>query len=405
METSRKGFSSVFLTMIFGAMIMLTFGFVYASADRASSSSCDAVFSLAGQSVLTEFDLEIKEKYGLIAFGLNQMEIEKRLFYYANSTFKAKRELNMIPIELSQVEVNLKDYSMVNVENFEKAIFESMKYEIVNKIIKKKERHEPAGDYSERVLRNKAILESLPSKGVEGSSLFNQLVLNADTSLIEDGFKKGVNVFFVNTYIFQRFKNNQNSNTVKEETFFDNEVEYILYGEFSDNENREKFMTDFIKMKIASNLVHIYTDQIKIREISALAAILTPGPAAIGTQAVIAAAWATAEALNDGKLLAGGKNVAFIKSRNNWALDIGAYKGKGGGAVEPLDSNGYNYQDYLGLFIALEDREVKLLRIMDLIQINMIGNYDENFLISDYFSGFGYQVTANGKKFNYEEAY
>src|SRR5665648_958032 len=281
---SKKGFSSVFLTMVFGSMIMLTFAFINISSMKAMESSCNAVFSLAGQSILSEFDLTLKEKYGLIAFGLDNKEIENRLLYYGNSTFKNRRVARL-------------------------------------------------------------------------------------------------------------------------DSFFKDEVEYILYGKFNDAENKSKFKSDFIKFRMALNLAHIYTDDIKVREITALANVLTPGPAAIGTQGIIAAAWAYTESLNDAKLLDAGKEVALIKRRENWAIDINSYDSIKDGMIEPSGNKGYSYEDYLKIFIYLEDREIKLLRIMDLIQINLIGNYDNGFLIRNCFSGFEYSVTANEKKFYYEEKY
>src|SRR5665648_151183 len=269
---SKKGFSSVFLTMVFGSMIMLTFAFINISSMKAMESSCNAVFSLAGQSILSEFDLTLKEKYGLIAFGLDNKEIE-------------------------------------------------------------------------------------------------------------------------------------NSQIARLDSFFKDEVEYILYGKFSDAKNKSKFKSDFIKFRMALNLAHIYTDNIKVREITALANVLTPGPAAIGTQGIIAATWAYTESLNDAKLLDAGKEVALIKRRENWATDINSYESIKDGMIEPSGNKGYSYEDYLKIFIYLEDREIKLLRIMDLIQINLIGNYDNGFLIRNCFSGFEYSVTANEKKFYYEEKY
>jgi len=402
---SKKGFSSVFLTMVFGSMIMLTFAFINISSMKAMESSCNAVFSLAGQSILSEFDLTLKEKYGLIAFGLDNKEIENRLIYYGNSTFKNKRDLNMIPIELTAVEVDFKKYSMMNVDQFEKSIGDFMNYRIVNNLIRKDGNFKSPQDKKDRVLRNKVIQESLPSNGIVGSSIFIQAILDWEVQPLEKIFDKQAKGFLVNSYIFDCFNHNKNSQIARLDSFFKDEVEYILYGKFSDAKNKSKFKSDFIKFRMALNLAHIYTDNIKVREITALANVLTPGPAAIGTQGIIAATWAYTESLNDAKLLDAGKEVALIKRRENWATDINSYESIKDGMIEPSGNKGYSYEDYLKIFIYLEDREIKLLRIMDLIQINLIGNYDNEFLMRNCFSGFEYSVTANEKKFYYEEKY
>ncbi len=403
--SSKKGFSSVFLTMIFGSMIMLTFAFINISSMKAMESSCNAVFSLAGQSILSEFDLTLKEKYGLIAFGLNNKEIENRLLYYANSTFHNKRKLNMIPVEIVAIEVDLKEYSLMNVDGFEKAIVDYMNYKMINNLIRESDHSKSPQDKQDRVLRNKVIQESLPSNGMMGKSIFIQAILDWEVQPLEKIFNNQAKGFQVNSYIFDGFNHNKNSQIDKLDSFFKDEVEYILYGKFSDAENKSKFKSDFIKFRTALNLAHIYTDKIKVKEIAALANILTPGPAAIGTQGIIATAWAYTEALNDAKLLEADKEVALIKGRENWAIDIDSYELLKDGVIEPSDNKGYNYEDYLKIFIYMEDREMKLLRIMDLIQMNLIANYDEGFLMRNYYSGFNFAVTANEKMFYYEEKY
>jgi len=311
----------------------------------------------------------------------------------------------MVPVELNAIEVDLKEYSMMNVDQFEKSISDFMNYKIINNLIRQVDNYKSKQDKKDRVLRNKVIQESLPSNDIMGSSIFIQAILDWDVQPLEKIFDKQAKGFLVNSYIFDCFNHDKNSQIDRLDSFFRDEVEYILYGKFSDEENKSKFKSDFIKFRTALNLTHIYTDKIKVREITALANVLTPGPAAIGTQGIIAAVWAYTEALNDAKLLDSDKEVALIKSRENWAVDIDSYEKIKDGVIEPSDSKGYSYEDYLKIFIYLEDREIKLLRIMDLIQINLIGNYDDGFLIRNYNSGFKYSVKANEKKFYYEEKY
>src|SRR5659263_773937 len=208
---SKKGFSSVFLTMIFGSMIMLTFAFINISSMKAMESGCNAVFSLAGQSILSEFDLTLKEKYGLIAFSLDNKEIENRLRYYGNSTFENRRDLNMIPIELTDIEVDLKKYSMMNVDQFEKSIGDFMNYKIINNLLRKADNFKSPQEKKDRVLRNKIIRESLPSKDIMGSSIFIQAILDWEVQPLEKIFDKQAKGFLVNSYIFDCFNHNKNS--------------------------------------------------------------------------------------------------------------------------------------------------------------------------------------------------
>ena len=54
----------------------------------------------------------------------------------------------------------------------------------------------------------------------------------------------------------------------------------------------------------------------------AAASAVTPGPAALLTQAVILELWAYAEAENDLKILYDKKTVPLLKDDTNWALSI-----------------------------------------------------------------------------------
>jgi hypothetical protein len=160
-------------------------------------------------------------------------------------------------------------------------------------------------------------------------------------------------------------------------------------------------------MRNALNLLHIASDPAKQRKVAEAAAAMT---LAIGEEIgipVIAEAWALAETRNDMKLLEAGKQVAIVKSRDNWAVPIS-------GTLEyllnkeymqPQNGNGENYEDYLRVLLYLEDREEKLLRCMDLIQINMKGSYDEDFDLKEYYGGFQFEAVAKGIKFTYIQKY
>ena len=64
-------------------------------------------------------------------------------------------------------------------------------------------------------------------------------------------------------------------------------------------------------------------------------------------------------------------------------------EGRGGGAVlRPAQQRGLNYEGYLLLLLFFENQDTKLIRVMDLIQLNMQGNYDQGFRLSGCFGGF-----------------
>ena len=83
-------------------------------------------------------------------------------------------------------------------------------------------------------------------------------------------------------------------------------------------------------------------------------------------------------------------------------------------AYRPLDnrytfytgnSKGQDYEDYLRFILSFTERKVKLARIMDLIQINMKGNHNRDFLIREYNCGFRLEAEINGNRFSYDHVY
>ena len=55
------------------------------------------------------------------------------------------------------------------------------------------------------------------------------------------------------------------------------------------------------------------------------------------------------------------------------------------------DQDGLCYEDYLFLLLCFKDRESKLIRIMDLIQLNIKGQADEHFDMSRCYAGFSFR--------------
>ena len=59
----------------------------------------------------------------------------------------------------------------------------------------------------------------------------------------------------------------------------------------------------------------------------------------------------------------------------------------------------------LNLLLYFEDEDTKLIRVLDVIQMNLRGSYNGNFLIKEFFTGFSFDAKVDGKEFSYEESY
>jgi len=385
--------------MIMAALAAVVIAFIHAAEDASVNSMSHAYINLAGRSVLSEFNICLKEDYNIFAIGLQEAQISKRMRFYLDHNLPVH---GFVKMKVDSMQINVNDYSLASVENFQQQVLEAGEY-ILGKTRDKSQSDQK--NPPDRILRNEVILNNLPSSGFS-SGLFNFDLISGNASNIKDLIKGASDKVITNEYILYYFKYGDGSN-IFSSSFFQKEVEYILYGNKSDAENGSRMKRDFIILRTLLNLAHIKSDPKKMEELAFAAALLTPGPEVLATQLILAGIWAALEAENDWKLISNGYGVAFIKAGGDWALDISAItdKPKEKSYIKPEKQSSFSYADYLRVLLYFEKNEVKLLRMMDLIQINMIGRNDKNFLIKEHYVGFNLDISINGKRFHYDEYY
>ncbi|HVI42565.1 MAG TPA: DUF5702 domain-containing protein [Anaerovoracaceae bacterium] len=407
---SKRGATSVFLTMILASILMVVSLFIHAASQNAGRSYADAVFDLAGRSVLSEYDIQLQKRYGIFAVHTDERQAEEKVRYYADYSFhnnflkealRDKNYIDLLKLELESVHVNLKGYSMTDTDNFEKQILDYMKYGLIKDYLSNEKAYQQ--EESNIELKNEQVISSLPSNGYS-SNIFTDLKRIAENGLpsLKEIEKAGKDNFLVDEYIMRNFLNHRRGNETRD-TFFSNEVEYLLKGNFNDQENYDAVRRDLFIMRSALNLIHISSDPDKQRQIKEIAAFLTIVKGEKVGEAFIEGEWAAAEAENDLRLLEEGKQVPLKKGRDNWAVQLHRsvefiWKED---YIEPRKMNGYNYEEYLRILLFLENREKKLLRCMDLIQLNMKGSYNQGFDLKEYYGGFQFEAVAKERKFTY----
>lgn len=407
---NKRGSTTVFICMVLATTLLMAGFFGEAAGGVLSRPYADSVIDLAGRSILSEYDKTLKDRYGLFGFQLNEEELEKLMDKYVGESFKKyKGKIGLLPLKINKVEVDISEFSLTDIYSLEEQIVDHMKYQVILDTLDlknilssfsptapgKNEKEREAEDPKKmRTLRNGKIINGLPSrqlKGIESASL--ELI---DIPHPDRFGKVAYNELCLNRYIINCFSNNLDSLS-RDDTFFSNEIEYILCGRLSDEANKNIVYLSLLTFRTLVNSAHIYADSAKWNAVTAAAAVAGGGVGTIAAQAAIVAAWAGAEAAMDMHRLGEGGKVPLAKTASDWVLSLeSVLEGSVLPAEKPKeDEKGLAYEDYLFLMLFFKSKESKLVRIMDLIQLNLKGTVNDEFIMSGCSTGFRYHMELN----------
>lgn len=452
MKRSRQGSVTLFIMVFILTMVSMIMTFVYESREDAVKSTSHFLGNLWCESVLAEYDFDLRERYNIFGFYGDEHEINNRLDFYANKTYGMKKY-----ISYGGVSCSLYEHRLANVGVMKKQIVHVGKLLSIKKIVipksdessfypksrnghkgyhstltepgekrstEKNERDNVTRSNSETdvkeknaEIRNEKIIASLPSNGSKSgitvTGLAGKLKLSGSAKYL---FQKGTDQYFEMAYIMNYFKSRLGGGSG--ESFFDQEIEYIVAGKTSDAANQRSVRRKIVAVREIANLAFVVKDPKMQAELVVLSQSLTPGPFAEVTKKLLTAGWALAESYNDYQLLVNGKKVPAIKTADSWAIDLESIikqKPKKEGDlpkissrvhyIDPGNKIGDEYEDYIKLMLYVTDEDVRLLRIMDLIQINMIHCYNGDFRLRDYSDGLKVRFHVNGDDCNIEKEY
>lgn len=386
--------------MILPALIVIVMALIYGVREAVLESKADGILSLAGDSLLSEFDYYVQKEYGLFVMKGDEKYLTKKLKDYALRSFERDEKPKVKGLKASGAR-----FTAANTEEIKKQIKEYMKYAMAQGFFEGRKQEAYEGERQARVLRHGPTRVALPSRSIPEKDLAERAGAAAENVMsLEGAFKEGSEGYVINRYILTHFNNRVEQ--VKEGSFFRSEAEYILGGRYSDEENERKTESLIKAVRTPLNLAHIYSDAEKRNLVITAAQIITPGAAAAATQLALASAWAYAEADNDVKLLTEGKKVPLIKSRSTWAVELDSVIDKiTGKTAEPEENRGYTYHEYIQMLLFLMDEDLKTGRILDLIQINTRKNHYDDFLLQEHVTGIYIEAEINGRKFGYEKKY
>lgn len=187
------------------------------------------------------------------------------------------------------------------------------------------------------------------------------------------------------------------------------QAEYILAGKDNDTDNLKAVVHRLLLLREVSNCVYLFSDAAKVSEAAGLAtSICSAAGAPVLIEPVkltLLFAWAYAEAIYDVKqLLAGGK-VPLIKTSATWHYSLsGMLMAEAEQVAEQnleLPAGALGYEEYLRLFLATEQKEKKIYRMMDVAEMDVRKNSGfRGFKMSNCVDFLVMEVTV-GSKYGY----
>ncbi len=373
-KNNKRGSITVFFCMIIVSMMAAVILVVQLADRRCSASYLDGILTLAGRSILSEYDIKLKEDYGIFAFRATEETTREKLgFYLSENQGEGLVSYEAESVELS---VDLDDYCICDPDALEEQIVTASVYALPQRLMKA--RQTGTASATDRILRNESIIGSLPSVQISGSGFQpNFSFVKGDTDLRALIPQTG-HTLLRGEYVIERF-GNRLKQPLQRDGFFQNETEYVISGQLSDAGNAEKVKEYIVNIRTPINIAKIYADPERLAQATATAtaaAAATGGTATAAAIFAIVLTWAVADSKKEADVLIGG------------------------GTVDGLD-----YEKYLLIFLCLSDRETVLLRIADLIQINLKGSYYDGFLLSEHFAGVRLQAECMGKRYEYAQQY
>ncbi len=430
----NRGFSSVYTVMILASLTAFILVITEVCAGFAAGSICENICAIAGQSVLSEYQRSLQERYGIFALRSNEDELERICTYYIISNSESSG--GVVKPRLKDCTVSTEESGGLNYKVFGdqveklgtllivKALIETTSLpqllsglggivgsssggeaaiEELESLCEKPEpayddegneipedptsveRREQAGNLIEEY-RRAGRHEEQPFKGgsldsIDKSNLPSKLLaVKATQSLLFSGgiIRPSLESIAQSVYVIENCGNYIN----KSDAVLQLECEYILFGASSDEENLRKLSRSLLTLRAAINLAEIYADSAQMAEISALAASFPAIPHPLASF-IIAATRAALAARSDLIKLKSGETVPLISER--------LMRASGLVFVEALNSFG-DYGDYLFLLMLMIPEKARMLRLMDIMQLNIAVAEGEAFSFRDYCYGFRLRV-------------
>lgn len=153
------------------------------------------------------------------------------------------------------------------------------------------------------------------------------------------------------------------------------EMEYLIGGKTSDEENLKVVVRRLLLLREGVNLTYLETDAQKIQEALTLAMGIT---SALGNPELaepvkhaILAAWAYAESISDVRILLNGGHISMVKTSAQWRTSLEHLGDCLSTSADETSGEGLGYESYLQILLWTVPEKKITMRAMNLIEKNL----------------------------------
>lgn len=390
-----KGEITVFLSLIFILLLSFVGGMVQSASIHITKSMKRADTKLALESVFAEYNRTMLEEYDLfVKVDGDETKLSRRLWFYGAKNMEHNiQKIQLLSDENGQAfyeqairsmggdVAETKSVSEIRWEQKEQKINQELEdllsetdqsLPIENNPLETTKRLKQSSllllviSNSETISNRYVVLEELPS----------HRNLNQGFGSLAESSKDGAGqkVLFT-AYLADHFPD-YTKHTTDNSLFY--EAEYLLGGLESDQENLEAVLRKLLTIRTGINYTYLLTDQTKQAEAEAMALtlcslLMLPEATELLKQAILFS-WAYGEGIQDLRILAEGKRVPIIKTKETWQLSLEHLLKLGTEEevrVQTEETEGMSYGDYIKAFLLVEKTEVLCMRALDLIELKV----------------------------------
>lgn len=390
MRNGRKGFSSVYLVIIMSSLMVLVLVLIEAAAGFAAGSIAESYCLLAGRSVLSEFQPELYDRYGILALRSDGGRLSKLARFYMDEA--AGMSAGLVNISADTVTADPSGYRADDLAQLEAQIAEISKYMTARTVLEgtgmidliegvlsgkaaegydasdtidelddlsKAPKEVPPEGESEQSKEKRAQARKLRSKYKNSFRTYGRP--NGDGMIERLGGYVRDDMFCVQ-YAMRVCSNRAD---MLGNTALAYESEYLLFGGRSDDVNERAMKAALFIFRFTVNIAGILRDPAEMSRINSEAAsvfFLLPTPLVVAVLTAVRAAQLSHDQL---ALLLAGEKVPIIKGTN-----FGSY------------------EDYLRLFLHTVPKDTLLLRLMNVMEQNITEEDGADFSFDTYCCGF-----------------